>query len=88
MGYGRATSVGLHLLSGLIGSHAPGTDRPHLRIAGTRRRSPPPPPMETGELEAGAARDVMLKLAPGHYALICALPGHSLGGMYANFGVK
>lgn len=44
--------------------------------------------METDELEAGAAGDVTLKLAPGHYALICNLPGHSLGGMHADFDVK
>ena len=43
---------------------------------------------ETGDMEAGTTRDITLKLTPGHYALICNLPGHYVGGMYANFEVK
>ena len=42
---------------------------------------------ETGDMEAGTTRDITLKLTPGHYALICNLPGHYVGGMYANFEV-
>ncbi len=43
---------------------------------------------ETGDMEAGATKDVVLTLTPGHYALICNLPGHYVGGMYANFTVS
>ena len=43
---------------------------------------------ETGDMEAGTTKDVMLTLTRGHYVLICNLPGHYLGGMYANFEVK
>lgn len=43
---------------------------------------------ETGDMEAGTTKDVVLTLTPGHYALICNLPGHYVGGMYANFTVE
>src|SRR4051812_37226226 len=33
---------------------------------------------ETGDLKAGASKNLSLILAPGHYALICNLPGHYL----------
>lgn len=78
MGHGRASSVGLHLLSGLVGPDAPGMNRPHLRIAGTRRRSTTPPPMETDAMQASVTSNVTLNLTPGH----------SLGGMYANSKAK
>ncbi len=78
MGHGRPTSVGLHLLSGLVGPDAPGMNRPHLRIAGTRRRSTTPPPIETDAMQASVTSNVTLNLTPGH----------SLGGMYANSKAK
>lgn len=31
---------------------------------------------------------VIKKLKPGHYALVCALPGHYQAGMYADFTVN
>ncbi|HEY7633752.1 MAG TPA: cupredoxin domain-containing protein [Thermoleophilaceae bacterium] len=43
---------------------------------------------ETGDLQAGASKTIALKLAPGHYALICNLPGHYKAGQYVNFTVK
>lgn len=43
---------------------------------------------ETGDLQVGASKTIALKLAPGHYALICNLPGHYKAGQYTNFTVK
>lgn len=43
---------------------------------------------ETGDVEAGASKSVSLKLKPGHYALICNLPGHYAAGMHTDFTVK
>ena len=41
-----------------------------------------------GEAEPGATDEFSLKLASGHYALICNLPGHYAAGMYTDFNVK
>lgn len=43
---------------------------------------------ESGDLRAGASKDVTVDIAPGHYVLLCNLAGHYQGGMYANFTVK
>ncbi len=43
---------------------------------------------ETGDLRTGAIDSLTVKLAPGHYALVCNLPGHYAAGMYTNFIVK
>ncbi len=43
---------------------------------------------ETGELNAGASKSVTFKLAAGHYALICNLPGHYVAGQHTDFTVK
>ena len=43
---------------------------------------------ETGDLAAGASKAITLKLAPGHYALICNLPGHYTAGQHTDFTVK
>ncbi|MBJ7365330.1 MAG: hypothetical protein JHC53_01820 [Thermoleophilia bacterium] len=53
-------------------------DRPHLRVAGTRRRSTTPPPIETDAMQASVTSNVTLNLTPGY----------SLGGMYANSKAK
>ena len=42
---------------------------------------------ETGDLAPGDVKSLTLKLAAGHYALICNLPGHYQAGQYANFTV-
>ena len=42
---------------------------------------------ETGDIAPGASKSVSLKLAPGHYALVCNLPGHYKAGMHADFVV-
>ena len=43
---------------------------------------------ETGELNAGTSKNVTLKLAAGHYALICNLPGHYAAGQHTDFTVR
>lgn len=42
---------------------------------------------ETGDLAPGRAKSVTLNLKPGHYALICNLPGHYLSGQRTDFTV-
>jgi uncharacterized cupredoxin-like copper-binding protein len=36
----------------------------------------------------GQSKRLTLNLKKGHYALICNLPGHYQGGMFADFTVK
>jgi uncharacterized cupredoxin-like copper-binding protein len=43
---------------------------------------------ETGDLKAGAAKTVTVNLKPGHYALICNLPGHYSAGQHTDFTVR
>jgi uncharacterized cupredoxin-like copper-binding protein len=43
---------------------------------------------ETGDVQAGASKGVSLKLKPGHYALICNIPGHYAAGMHTDFTVR
>jgi uncharacterized cupredoxin-like copper-binding protein len=43
---------------------------------------------ETGDLAPGATKSVKLKLTPGHYALICNLPGHYAAGQHVDFTVR
>ena len=43
---------------------------------------------EIGGLLPGQAKTVTLKLAAGHYALICNLPGHYKTGQFADFYVR
>jgi uncharacterized cupredoxin-like copper-binding protein len=50
-----------------------------------------PEPGNVGEVSGiapGKTKKLSLKLKPGHYALICNLPGHYKGGMFADFTVK
>jgi len=43
---------------------------------------------EISSLAPGATKQLVVKnLKPGHYALVCALPGHYQAGMYADFTV-
>jgi uncharacterized cupredoxin-like copper-binding protein len=44
-----------------------------------------------GEIDgvpAGQARTLTITLKPGHYSLICNLPGHYLAGQFADFYVR
>lgn len=43
---------------------------------------------ETGDVQTGESKTLKLDLKPGHYALICNLPGHYAAGMHADFTVK
>jgi uncharacterized cupredoxin-like copper-binding protein len=43
---------------------------------------------ETGDLKAGASKTLTLNLKPGHYALICNLPGHYRAGQHTDFTVR
>ena len=43
---------------------------------------------ETGDIAAGASRSITVDLKPGHYWLICNIPGHFAGGMYSEFTVS
>jgi uncharacterized cupredoxin-like copper-binding protein len=42
---------------------------------------------EAGDVAAGASKAVALRLKPGHYSLVCNLPGHYEAGMHADFVV-
>ena len=43
---------------------------------------------EIGSVKPGQTKPLKLKLAVGHYALICNLPGHYAAGQYADLTVK
>jgi uncharacterized cupredoxin-like copper-binding protein len=43
---------------------------------------------EISETKPGAAKRVTLNLKPGHYLLLCNVPGHFKAGMFKNFIVK
>ena len=42
---------------------------------------------ETGDIPAGKSKSITVDLKPGHYWLICNIPGHFAGGMYSEFTV-
>jgi uncharacterized cupredoxin-like copper-binding protein len=42
---------------------------------------------ETGDLKPGATKTLVITLAPGHYAVLCNLPGHYRMGMHQDFQV-
>jgi len=43
---------------------------------------------EIADVQPGATKKATFKLAPGKYAMVCALPGHYEGGMYGSLTVK
>jgi uncharacterized cupredoxin-like copper-binding protein len=43
---------------------------------------------EAGDVAPGATKSVTLDLKPGHYVLICNLPGHYMQGMHADLTVR
>jgi uncharacterized cupredoxin-like copper-binding protein len=43
---------------------------------------------EIADVEPGATKKVTLKLGPGKYAMVCALPGHYKAGMYGSLTVR
>jgi uncharacterized cupredoxin-like copper-binding protein len=42
---------------------------------------------ETGDVKAGQTKVLSITLAPGHYAVVCNLPGHYRMGMHQDFTV-
>jgi uncharacterized cupredoxin-like copper-binding protein len=43
---------------------------------------------EAHEMAAGKSKTLTVTLEPGKYQLVCNLPGHFAGGMFANFKVS
>ena len=43
---------------------------------------------EIGHIAPAQTKTLALRLTPGHYALICNLPGHYQAGQYADFRVR
>ena len=43
---------------------------------------------ESGDLKPGAGKTFAITLKPGHYALICNLPGHYAAGQHTDFSVR
>ena len=43
---------------------------------------------EISDLKVGQTKALTLNLTPGHYSIICNLPGHYLGGMHTDLTVK
>ena len=43
---------------------------------------------EIADVTPGSTKKATFKLAPGKYAMVCALPGHYEGGMYGSLTVK
>jgi uncharacterized cupredoxin-like copper-binding protein len=43
---------------------------------------------EIEDIAPGQSKRLVLNLKPGHYSLVCNLPGHYKAGMFANFTVK
>ena len=43
---------------------------------------------ETGDIAPGKSKTLTLHLKPGHYSLVCNLPGHYMAGMHKDFTVS
>ena len=43
---------------------------------------------EIADVEPGSTKKATFKLAPGKYAMVCALPGHYEGGMYGSLTIE
>ena len=43
---------------------------------------------QIGDFAASKTKRLTLNLKPGHYALLCNLPGHYKAGMFTDFTVK
>jgi uncharacterized cupredoxin-like copper-binding protein len=59
-----------------------------LAAAGTPRLKETGHMGEVATLKPGASGKTTIKLAPGHYVLICNLPGHWTAGMHADLTVR
>jgi uncharacterized cupredoxin-like copper-binding protein/mono/diheme cytochrome c family protein len=43
---------------------------------------------EAGEIQPGKTKTLTIDMAPGHYAIICNLPGHYAAGMHQDFQIS
>jgi uncharacterized cupredoxin-like copper-binding protein len=64
------------------------TDKPAGSLLKGSRASEAGAVDEIGDFAAGRTKRLTLNLKPGHYALVCNLPGHYKAGMFADFTVK
>jgi uncharacterized cupredoxin-like copper-binding protein len=64
------------------------TDRPASALGHGKRVPETGKVGEAGELASARSKKVTLALKPGHYALICNLPGHYAAGMRHDLTVR
>src|SRR4051794_33713862 len=64
------------------------TDKPAASLGSGKRVSEAGSVGEISDLKAGATAAKTFDLKPGHYALICNLPGHYAAGMHADLTVR
>ncbi|MDT4937138.1 MAG: hypothetical protein QOG80_809 [Pseudonocardiales bacterium] len=64
------------------------TDKPASALLKGKRADETGNVGETGDLAVGKSKTLHLTLKPGHYALICNLPGHYQAGQHTDFTVK
>ena len=64
------------------------TDKKPSQLLNGNRASEAGSVGEISETKAGASKSVTLNLKPGHYLLLCNVPGHFKAGMFKNFIVK
>ena len=63
------------------------TDKPAADLGKGSRISEAGSVGEVPSIAAGATKSNAIDLKPGHYALICNIPGHYMGGMHADLTV-
>ena len=67
------------------------TDKPAAKVLDNKNPDDDIPGArgEIASIQPGASKTLVIKnLQAGHYALVCALPGHYQSGMYADFTVR
>jgi uncharacterized cupredoxin-like copper-binding protein len=64
------------------------TDKPAASLGSGKQVSEKGSVGEISDLKAGATAGKTFDLSPGHYALICNLPGHYTAGMRADLTVR
>jgi uncharacterized cupredoxin-like copper-binding protein len=64
------------------------TDKPAASLGTGKRVSEAGSVGEISDLKAGAGAKKTFNLSPGHYVVICNLPGHYAAGMHADLTVR
>jgi|SRR3954454_14351049 uncharacterized cupredoxin-like copper-binding protein len=64
------------------------TDKPAARLGQGKRVSEAGSVGEIGDLKAGKTASKTFDLSPGHYVVICNLPGHYAAGMHTDLTVR